>query len=124
MIPLGVIMTSGASAIRGDQPLLDPGLGGPMLGKWVRQLLRGRDERKRRRSVAPPTNDRRQSDPRPQVGERCGGRGGKREPQELTQRLRFPGGWLYRTIKRGAEDRARGFRDPAACNIICALQPV
>ena len=30
---------------------------------------------------------------------------GRREPQELTQRLRVPGGWLYRSIVRGREGK-------------------
>ena len=73
---------------------LAQGMGGPLLVKWARQLLQDRDEDRRFR---PKTAN------RPHWENVVTGVAGKREPKELTQRLRVPGGWLYRTIVKGAE---------------------
>jgi hypothetical protein len=75
---------------------LAKGMGGPLLAKWARQLLQDRDDERRFR----PKNGN-----RPQWENVVTGVAGKKEPKELTQRLRVPGGWLYRSIIRGAEGK-------------------
>lgn len=72
------------------------GMGGPLLVKWARQLLQDRDERRRTR----PTNG-----TRPRWETVVVGVAGRWEPQELTQRLRVPGGWIYRSIVKGGEGK-------------------
>jgi hypothetical protein len=78
---------------------LAQGIGGPLLVKWVRLLLQDRDERGRTR----PTNGN-----RPRWETVVVGVAGRKEPRELTQRLRVPGGWLYRTIVKGGEGKEYG----------------
>lgn len=73
---------------------LDKGTGGPLLVKWARQLLQDRDDDRR---FSPKCG------PRPHWENVVVGVAGRKEPKELTQRLRVPGGWLYRTIVRGAQ---------------------
>ena len=73
---------------------LAQGVGGPLLVKWARLLLQDRDERGRAR----PTNG-----TRPRWEAVVVGVAGRREPQELTQRLRVPGGWIYRSIIKRSE---------------------
>lgn len=75
---------------------LAKGMGGPLLVKWAHQLLMDHDERRRTR----PTNG-----TRPRWENVVVGVAGRKEPQELTQRLRVPNGWLYRTIVRGDGER-------------------
>jgi hypothetical protein len=75
---------------------LNKGMGGPLLVKWARRLLQDRDDERRFR---PKTG------PRPRWENVVTGVAGKKEPKELTQRLRVPGGWLYRTIVRGADGK-------------------
>jgi hypothetical protein len=76
---------------------LDKGMGGPLLAKWARQLLQDRDEDRRFR---PRTNG-----TRPRWETVVVGVAGRKEPQELTQRLRVIGGWIYRSIVKGAEGK-------------------
>lgn len=75
---------------------LASGLGGPVLVNGGRQLLQDRDDRRQVR----PTNGN-----RPRWETVVVGVAGRREPQELTQRLRVPGGWLYRSIVKGGEGK-------------------
>ena len=72
---------------------LAKGMGGPLLVKWARQLLQDRDDERRFR----PKNG-----ASPHWEKVVVGVAGRKEPKELTQRLRVPNGWLYRTIIRGA----------------------
>jgi hypothetical protein len=74
------------------------GISGPIVVKWLELLLHDRDERKRSLSG----NGGR---PLARWEMVSAGPAGKKDPQELTQRLRVPGGWLYRTIVKGAESR-------------------
>ena len=71
------------------------GISGPVVVKWLGQLLQDRDERKQVNG----------SRSRPGWTTVVAGAAGKRDPQELTQRLRVPGGWLYRSIVKGADSR-------------------
>ena len=91
--PLSMLSDKEAEEIRAG---LAQGMGGPLLAKWARQLLQDRDEDRRFR----PKNGN-----QPRWETVVVGVAGRKEPQELTQRLRVPGVWLYRSIVRGTEGK-------------------